>query len=225
MSGPFANVNGERIVSGSMVIPEYGAPMGDVVLATSGAIPKDITVTVGALAMVANSFRMASFAGSRSVRFVGGKGGWRTQVAAQHYKSTGGVKASLVAKDAAAAVGETVNVQNDRVLGTMWTRETGPASRVLTQLSRLWWIDPDGTTQLADARPSSPITSVFTVVAWSGAKGRFDIATESVQDWMPGRTFTSPTVTKTQRISMVQLDVDGDGKLRLVVLAKGVDDA
>jgi hypothetical protein len=164
---------------------------------------------------------MASFAGSRSVRLVGGYGGWRKQVTAQAYQDPKGVRLSMVLGDAAAAVGEQMAISQDAPIGLNFVREAAPAERVLRQLAgALWYVDPSGVTRL-DARDSSAIGSEFQVIMWSGGKGLFQIATEDNAAWMPGRTFTAPTVTEIQTVSMTTLQIDNDGKLRLEVLSEG----
>ncbi len=56
------------------------------------------------------------------------------------------------------------------------------------------------------------------MIEWSGALGRFEIATENYEDWQPGRTFSSPTVGSTQTVSLVSIVADNTGKIRLHVL-------
>jgi hypothetical protein len=116
-------------------------------------------------------------------------------------------------------VGEQISVASDSTIGTLFAREAAPAERLLRQLAGAsWWVDTRGVTQVGP-RTSMAITSAFTVVQWSGAKGSFEIATEIVGDWMPGNTFTAPTVSGTQTIGLTTIDADNDGKIRLTVLA------
>src|SRR4051812_36109455 len=49
-----------------------------------------------------------TFAGARESRIVGGAGGWRNPVTAKGYHSDAGVRAQVVASDAAREVGETL---------------------------------------------------------------------------------------------------------------------
>lgn len=219
MAGPFAALNGRRVISGAITFPYYGAWVADVVLSVSDTIPTLSTLTLEDLTLSCAVYRQFSFAGSRSARLVGGFGGWRKTIPAQAYQSAGGIKASLLLGDAAALVGEKVNVVTDQTVGSLFVREAAPAQRLLRQLAgSLWWVDSKGTTQVGP-RTSTAILSSFTAVEWSGAKGRFNIATEKLSDWMPGQTFTSPTVTATQTIGSTTIAIDNDGTLRLTVLA------
>lgn len=219
MSGPFAALNGRRIISGAITFPYYGAWVADVVLSVADTIPTLSTLTLEDLTLAGAVYRQFSFAGSRSARLVGGFGGWRKQVPAQAYQNAAGLKASLLLGDAAALVGERVNVVSDQTVGTLFVREAAPAQRLLRQIAgSIWWIDASGTTQVGP-RTGSPIMSSFTAIQWSGAKGRFEIATEKLSDWMPGQTFSSPTVTATQTIGATSIAIDNDGTLRLTVLS------
>jgi hypothetical protein len=217
----FASVDGGRAITKARVtIPEYGTWAADVSLSDSSQIPIITTLTIGDLSMSAAVIRMASFSGSKSARLIGGFGGWRKTLARGMYASSGGVRLSTVLQDAATELGERIVVADDRSLGTLYVRQEAPGQRLLRNLiGPVWWIDPSGVTQTGP-RSGGDITSQFDVIHWSGGKGSFEIATETYADWMPGRTFTAPTVSTRQVVSMVSLDQDNDGKLRLEVLAE-----
>lgn len=216
----YAMLDGERIVNASLSIPYYGCWAADVGLDSAKAIPDLVTLTIANLTLVGHVVRMAGFAGSRTARVVGGAGGWRKEVPQQAYFDPNGVKRGIVLRDAAAAVGEQVNVQNDQAIGLVFVREKAPAQRVLRQvLGNTWWVDNLGVMQTVARTDIRPISTEFTVVHWSGAKGSFDIATEDLAAWMPGRMFVAPTVTTPQAISYVTIKTDNDGVLRLEVLS------
>ncbi len=215
-------LNGERVVSAQVTIPRFGAAVADVSLAAASTMPAAATLTLGKLAIKGTNARMASFAGASTMRFIGGAAGWRKEIKKRGYSHAQGVRLSTILNDAARDSGETIVVANDRVIGTSYVRERAPAERVLhLMVPRQWWVDVDGVTRLG-ARPSDKISTPFTVIQWSGGKGRFEIATENYEDWLPGRTFTAPTVPALQTISATELTADNNGKVRLVVLS-GVD--
>lgn len=212
------SINGQTAISAAITIPFYGPWSADVVLATTAAIPSSVTLAIGKLSLVGTVYRQSSFSGSRSVRIVGGAGGWRTTLPARGYSNAGGLKLSTVLGDAAREAKETISIPTDRGIGTAYVREKAKGERVLKLLTGgQWWIDPAGVTQLK-TRDASAIATPFTVTSWSGGKGKFEIATEDYQDWLPGRTFTSPTVTTSQTISLVTVLLENGGKLRLHVL-------
>lgn len=222
MAGPFLALNGRRIVSGRITMPYYGAWVADVTIAVADVLPLASVLAFGDLTLTGTVYRMASFSGSRSARIVGGAAGWRKTIKAQGYSNPAGVRASLVLGDAAAAVGETVNLASDFIVGKAYVRETAPAERLLRQLAGpTWWIDPAGVTQIG-TRASGAITSPFLINDWSGGKGWFSVSTEKISDWMPGRSFSNSNVSNPQQIGMVTFLADNDGKLRVNVLSDGV---
>jgi len=214
----FLSLNGSRAVTGRVTLPPRGIWTAQISLAESEAIPSDVNVMVGDLSLSGTAFRAASFAGARSVLIVGGKAGWRKPVSARGYTHEAGVKLSSVLGDVASDVGETIVLESDVAIGPSFTRRRDIAERVLRRLTGGdWWIAPDGRTRVGP-RDSSRILSPFTIEKYSGAEGRFHIATENYADWQPGRTFTAPTVTTPQTISSVSITADNDGQVRLEVL-------
>lgn len=221
----FASLNGQRIISGSITIPYYGIWAGDVTLAVASPMPNPVTLVIGDLTLAGFIYRSASFTASRSARVVGGFGGWRKSIGAQSYQNNAGVTMSMVLKDAAATVGEKVNVPNDQALGTSYVREAAPAERLLRQMAGPeWYIDPSGVTQVGALRPTGRITSPYNVIDWSGAKGRFEIATENYADWLPGRSFQNVNISVPQAVGMTTFNMENDGTLRLFVLSSGAAD-
>lgn len=222
MSDQFATINGERIISGDVCIPYFGLWVADIVLASSTEIPVACKITLANLNLIGHVYRMAAFSGSRSARIVGGYGGWRQRLLSQSYNNPNGVKKSMILRDAASSVGEQINIGTDATLGNFWIREACVASEVLRLIvGETWYVDEKGVTQTQDRTNKTKITSDYTVGSWSGAKGRFDIATEDLASWLPARTFSNQTVVSEQKISMTNIHLDNEGKLRLDVLATG----
>jgi hypothetical protein len=225
MSTQYAELNGVRVVSGSLTVPYYGAWSADLALATQDPIasaPMGCRVTVGPLVAVGTVYRSAPFAASRSVRLVGGAGGWRKSIPKRAYFASGGLSLGLVLGDAAKESGETLAIDDDGPIGDHMTRPTGPGARLLRELVSLWWIDPaTGTTRVSTSRPSAPITSDFQVISWDAGRGEFQIATEALQDWLPGNTFTSTNVATVQTIAASTFRIEPSGTLRVIVLTTG----
>jgi hypothetical protein len=222
----FATLNGQRIMSGNICMPYFGMWSGDVVLSSDAVITSNVIVTVGNLTLVGYAYRTASFTGSRSARLVAGNGGWRKSVAAQGYYNPAGILKSLLSGDAASLVGETVLVTQDISVGSAYVREAAPAERLIRNLfGDTWYVDTKGVLQAQDRVDFSPISSPFTVVSWSGGKGSFEIATEDLASWLPGRTFSDANVTSTQKVSAMTIDMTNDGPLRTMILAQGHENA
>jgi hypothetical protein len=223
----YASLNSQQIVSASINIPYYGTWAGDVIVAGTATVPSSqggCTIVFGNLTLVGTAYRMSSFAGSRTVRLVGGYAGWRQVVASKAYANSAGVKLSMVLRDAAGEVGEQLTLAQDTTIGPFYIRENAPAQRVLRQLAGpTWWMAMTGVTQVGP-RTTTNVSTPFTVVDWNGGKGVFDIATEDNQSWMPGNTFMTDTVNEVQTIGMTTLLSDNKGTLRMRVLSTGASD-
>ncbi len=220
-------LNGARTTSVSVKIPFYGAWSADVTMAsaddivdTQKRITTSVTLVIGDLSLKGTIIRQAVYGGARSLRIVAGAAGWRNVIPAQGYSQESGIKLSTILNDAARAAGESIVIDTERNIGTSYVRERAKAERVLAlETAGAWWIDTAGVTQLA-ARSSAAIVHPFTVTKHLGGAGQFEIATETVSHWMPGRTFAAPQIPGTHTISSVTLDAGNEGAVRLFVLAK-----
>lgn len=205
----FASIAGSPILRARITIPQFGIWHGDAELDGDTAVTGDVTLTIGDLTMQGHAFRSAPFVGRRRVRIVGGHGGWSTPVPAQAYYEPSGIPISHVLGDVANACGETLTLASDPRPWTRYVRETMPGARALNQiLGQSWWIDTDGSTKNA-ARATGDISSSFQIENFDGGTGLFTIAVDSIADWMPGRTFSAPTVTTVQTISSVTIVLEG----------------
>lgn len=218
-------INGLTCSAVSVTVPLHGAWSADATLHGSDgpAAGEAAELVVGGRKMVGTVRRGASHGGTRRLRLVGGAGGWRKVIPPKGYSHIAGVRLSSVVQDAAREVGETAVVASDRVVGTAYVRDRGRAERVVRLLAGdAWYVDAEGKTQVR-SREASAIRSAFTVTGRDAASGMLEIATEAYEDWIPGRTFSSPTVQDEQTISSVSIRSSVDSGLRLLVLA--TDDA
>jgi hypothetical protein len=220
MSADYASLGGERIISGEILIPQYGMIEADVLLAEPDTIPQTPVITWGNASYQAAVVRMASFSGSRSARLCGGFGGWRTTLEPRAWSNAGGVSVKQVMTSTAQECGEQVNVPIDRTIPSYFRSGNLTAAQVLFALAGAsWYIDVAGVTQ-AQARPTSQITSQFDILTYSGGKGLFEVGTEDVASWVPGAVFSTPVVTTPQTISSVNIRMARDGTVRLHVLVQ-----
>lgn len=188
MSGG-ATLAGVNVVHAEIHIPASGLWHLDVALQDApdvGTAPMQFVFQ--SLTLACAPVRTINFAGQRGLRLVAGVGGWRVTLPPRQY--AGSVSLSTVVTDAASEVGELTPVlATDVALGTAYVRSQGPAVRVLDLLP-LWWTDFTGSVQ-SKARDATPITSTFSLLDVERATGRVSIATDSIQDWTPGRTFST----------------------------------
>lgn len=220
MAAFFSALNGVRCRSLLLTIPArqlwtaQSELESELDLESSGS--DAVTLELGGLSLAGFAYRGGSFTGVGQYRIVGGAGGWGNEIAPKFYRNPFGVKLSLVLGDAAAACGERISVTTDAEIGQFFMRRRGPASTVLGQLSPNWWVRQDGVVVTGE-REESTIASVFDVMqeGTNLGTGRFCIATDFPEDWIPGRKFSSP-VTGLRRVSIVQHHLSA-GKLRTMV--------
>lgn len=193
----FASLSGIPIMSGRMVIPFVGAWHASLVLTLPTPSPGPQPLLIGTATWLCAPVRDVAFAGQRGVLVVGGSGGWRRSVSPKQY-GQGTVPVAAILADAAAACGE---MQPVGATGTVsaYCRKGSPATAgtVLQELlGDAWYIDATGVVQ-AKPRPPKPIVSQFQAMSVDGATGIYEIATDSLGDWIPGATFSGPTVSGT----------------------------
>lgn len=191
----FCSVGNFRVVTGAIIIQALGIWSADLLLDHVATVTGQQTLSLGPLSMLGTEISEGTFTGSTRVRLVGGYGGWRKQIPAKSYSHAAGVKKSTVIGDAASAVGEKISIAVDGAVGTAYVRQAAIAARVLEQVGDFWWIRNDGVT-VVGPRDATQIVSSFDVVSAQLAIGQVFIATDAVQDWLPGRTFQTETLSR-----------------------------
>lgn len=218
----FASLSGLPIVAMTLVLPYSGIWHADVRLDRAIDISGPQILTISDFTGVCSVLRAVDFTGARSVRLIGGSGGWRTLVPPLQYQSHTGVPVSLVCLDAAAAVQEIPPVIGPTVApttGPTFCRQGGAASLVLQSLfGDGWWMDQTGTVQVLPRVPT-PIVAPFDLLDVRGASGIYKIASyaDVLSPWVPGAMFLAPTMTSPQPINRVCHIID-DGTLRTEVM-------
>jgi hypothetical protein len=218
MAGNWASINGTRITRGSLLLPLLGLWVCDAALPVATVVTNPVTVIVGNLVLTGTVYRNDSFGGEQILSVQGGFGGWNKSLDKYAFQSGGGVSLSQVLTVTAMQAGEKVSVLQDTKLGNAYYRKKGLASNTLRYLAPSWWVDPlTGVTQVG-ARPSTSITSDFTVEAFDLARGHSVVATEDVASWAPGNTFLNPFMSSTKTIGFVRVAMNDGGTPRLGVL-------
>jgi hypothetical protein len=202
----FCEVSGNRVVHGTITIPFLGIWHADLLMDQVVELSGLQTVTLGPLSLKGTSILAGTFSGSTRTRIVGGYAGWRKALPAKNYQHDLGVKKSTVLGDAAREAGEKLFQLTDGILGTKWVREQAIAARTLELCGDTWWMRGDAVT-VVGTRDSSAIASHFNVISTQLAIGQLFVATDDVQDWIPGRTFSTPVIS-TRTISSVMHHIE-----------------
>lgn len=162
MTAAHVTLGGEPVSTVRLVLPDRGVWWADVELELAPALSGRVALRIGdrEWSGTVDAQRSGTHMERGRARLVGGAGGWGTLLDAKHYHSDAGVSARLVIEDAARGAAETVSIETavgQRSLGIDYVRTAGPASRALADALRAaratWWVDAEGVTQVAAARP------------------------------------------------------------------------
>lgn len=212
----YAALNGIPIVRGSLVVPAWGIWHADVYLDRGDTLSGAVTLQLADITAQGTIVRGISFLGQSGYRIVGGAAGWQTDVPSRQYANPVALTLSTVLQDTAATIGETVVIPVDRTIGTAYVRQAGRASLVLQQLAQgAWYVDYDGKTY-AQTRQPSTVASQWSVIDATQPSTAYVVATEYPGDWLPGRAFSSASISGV--VNRVR-HVITPGKLRTEVLA------
>lgn len=208
-------LNGVPLNVARVVRPAFGLWHIDATLAGMNEPAGSQVFTYSNMTLKCAIYRSILFAGVRRIRLIAGTGGLRNVLPPKGYAQGGGVQLSLVLGDLMQESGEQI-VATDRSLGQAWIRGQGPASLTLRNLfGNSWWADDTGVMQTKD-RDTTAITSSFVAMNVEGAVGLYTIATETPEDWLPGRSFSGPTVSGV--ISRVTHDISSSAARTWVMI-------
>ena len=156
-----------------------------------GVVQRGSVAKLKLVGTVAQSFA-GTFALATKIRIVGGANGWSKQLAAKLYhndvglqgNAQGGVKALLVATDAAREAGETLGTFVPRVerVGRDFVRRAGlSAARTLEDVidGPAWWVDYAGVTHAGPRAPVAAAASSYELLEFDP---RTRMATLAVDD-------------------------------------------
>lgn len=218
----FASFGESRVTAARILLPAWGAAVGDVQIAEDDPILDTALLTIADFSQVMTVQRTGPYGGSRGARLIAGAAGWRKTVRRQFYGDANGVKLAAILGDAAGLVGETVVLASafaSRLVGFYWNREEAPASRVLAlTVGTSWYVDPLGVTQVGE-RVASTVGTDFEVTSARPELGLYTIGTEDLVPWRPGVMFVKPPIVPLPlAVSSVSIVMTGN-KLRLEVMA------
>jgi hypothetical protein len=155
------SINDHPLASVHLHVPHRGPWWARVELVDAPELEGRVTIAIDELRLSGTVLpgRSGTHVGHRRALVFGGAAGWGTEMGPQHYQSDTGVRARLVAEDAARAAGETLGIfepQAER-LGPHYVLSAGLARRVLEDAigHGLWWVDYQGVTHVAAERPTT----------------------------------------------------------------------
>jgi hypothetical protein len=192
MTEKYVAVDGIRCTSLRLVAGERGPWVAEANLESDAAVSGQVTITVGDLSLVGAVDVGGTYAMQRKVRIVAGRGAWARSVPAKDYANDAGIKARLIADDAARAVGEQIGTftpSSERV-GVHYARAAGAASTALEGVigSALWWVDYVGVTQVGPRAAATVDPNLYEVTAYDPRSGVVTLTTETPSAIVVGRT-------------------------------------
>lgn len=168
----YLGVDGERCTAATLTVSNGGPWIADVDFESDPKVEGRVVLTIGDLKCTGTISKVSSgaYGLQRRARIVAGAGAWGHPVPPKQYHNDAGVKASLVADDAARAVGEQLGrfVPAVERLGRDYVREAGPASRVLDDAlgGVPWWVDYAGVTHGGPRPPVALDRTGYTTLAF-----------------------------------------------------------
>lgn len=227
MTEAFATLEGHRLTTLRLLAGNVGPWSIECELEDAPELSGLVTLKLGALELLGTIAppQDGTFGLQKRCRIVAGAGGWGSSLAPKSYHNDAGVKARLVAEDAAHEVGETIGTfvpPRERV-GADYVREAGTASRVLEHVlgGVAWWVDYAGVTH-AGPRPAVPVDkSAYEVLAFDP---RTRVATLHVDD--PAAVQVGSVITERldgpQTVRELELHLEGKA-LRMMAWCGGSD--
>jgi len=186
MTAAFLSVGGRTAHSVRVVVGNIGTWHAECDIDDDSELSGRVTISIGTLRLAGAVLQPYDGAHGtvRKCRVVGGAGGWQQLLGAKGYHNDAGVKARLVAEDAAREAGETLGafVPAAERLGADYAREAGrTAAAALEDVigGVPWWVDFQGVTHVG-TRPAAEVSSAaYDVVAYDP---RARIATLAVSE-------------------------------------------
>jgi hypothetical protein len=170
MSEVFAAINGHRLTSLRLCVPNLGPWHAECDLIDDAQVAGAVTLAVGELQLRGTVVEGGTFGLQRKVRVVAGAGGWGRVVPAKDYHNDAKLKARNVADDAAREVGERIGtfVPADERVGYDYVRQQGPAAQALIDVigGVAWWVDYDGATNVGPRPAVAPAAGSYEVLAY-----------------------------------------------------------
>ncbi len=216
----FAHVDGNPIAHATVHVPWSGAWFADVVFLEAPELSGEVALEVGDVTL--RGTIDDRFAGTRGnelrARIVGGAGGWGSSIAAQSYVNDQGVRALLVAQDAARLSGETLGTFSPSAasLGSYYVRQAGPASRALEDVigTASWWVEYDGTTTVGTRSTSAAVDGSYQVLEYDATARLVTLGVDDVSAIAPGSVL-SDGLDEPQTVRDLEIRVTPDS-VRLV---------
>jgi hypothetical protein len=176
-------VNGQRATDARLVVANGGPWFCDLDLAEAGDFSGPVQVRLGDLTCqgTVDPAQSGTFDERTRVRVVAGAGGWGRLLDRKAYHNDAGVRALVVAQDAARACGETLgDFEGADRLGVDYVRSYGTASRTLEDAAKgvPWWVDYNGVTHVKPRTEADPELEAYDLMNYNPRERVAEIAVD-----------------------------------------------
>jgi hypothetical protein len=223
----YVTVNGHTCDRARVTVGHIGPWTAELHLSNVVALTGAVTLRIGSLALVGAVVPgvIGTYAEQLWVRIAGGAAGWSLPIGRKGYHNDAGVKAQLVAEDAAREVGETLGdfVPTSERVGIDYARETGLASTALSRAigpGAAWWVDYAGVTQVGQ-RPSSTLPgAAYQVLSFNPSDRTATLLADDPSRVTVGATI-SDGIDRPSVVRELEIVVNGNEPLRIHVWLGG----
>lgn len=174
MSEVAPTINGLAVSRLLVNVPNKGCWYAECDVPVATPLTGRVVIKLGTLELVGTVAREQSgtFGQANYVRIIAGGASWGSELVARSYHNDAGVRASLIADDAAREAGEILGgfVPADERVGRDYVRNAGPASRTLEGAAGpgvAWWVDYAGVTHVGPRAAVSVPPTAYHVIAYN----------------------------------------------------------
>lgn len=170
-AAPHVALDGVAVKSLTLRVGSVGPWVADVHLTDAHAASGRVALTIGSATLIGTLIaqRASTFGLGFSARIVAGAGHWSAMLPSRSYHNDAGIKARLIAEDAAREAGETLGdfEPSGAVVGVDFVRVAAAASVTLEYAAGAipWWVDYAGVTH-AKVRATSVLAEGFDLLSF-----------------------------------------------------------
>lgn len=195
--------NNIPILEGAITVPRVGAWFADITTSPLDVSEGDtVTIFDGGTEWIGTVTSGSLYQSRTTVRVVGGAGGLRSTIGAEHYKAA---KVGQVLSSICSATGETASAAIDRAVSTstlpFWSRYRSTGGTAIDELAAaagvVWRVLPSGVVWLGSEAEESEAPFEAQVLNYDPGPGTYTIAPEGI-GYTPGMTQSAGTISRVE---------------------------
>lgn len=161
-----ASIGEDFCQSVRLYVPQHGAWYAVVTMLGAPALSGRVTLALGTVRLEGTVTKVGTRGEQTFARITAGAGSWSNVLRPKAYHNDAGVKAKLVAEDAAREAGESLEtLTTQTTLGSHFVRRMSAASRVLeAAIGTAWHVGYDGITRVGPRAAHTPADGSYLVV-------------------------------------------------------------